>query len=548
MGVAASRRLPSESLMSPNAPGPRHRSVEEALITAARALTSRLDVVGAAEAVLDAVQDVFGATSSWVLLHDAREGHLRTVSFRGPGADAFRQAVIAEDAGIMGLAFTSRQVVFVPDARDDDRWFDVGRVHSTPLGSAFAVPLVVRDRTLGVVGLDAPRFTSDAPPGPVDVARLEAFAAQAAIAIANAQLYEASERDRQRLSALLDERRGLKKRVARLQEEVRATREDVEIIGESASFTEVLRLADLVAAGDTTVILLGETGTGKDLLARRIHARSPRAAGPFVPVNCAALPEGLVESELFGHERGAFTHAVARKAGKFEIADGGTLFLDEVGDLPAAAQAKLLRVLQDSSIERVGGTRPFGVNVRVVAATNRNLEEAIAARTFRSDLFFRLSVFPITLPALRERTDDIPLFARHLVRTFAGRLNKPAREISARALEMLAEYHWPGNVRELQNVIERAVILSTGPVVSQEGIWLPAIAPPVPAAAAAAPAVTTLADADRRAILSALEASAWRISGARGAAERLGTKPTTLHAKMKKLGIRRPAPGRPSTG
>ncbi len=530
--------------MSPDAPVSRDRSVEEALIAAARALTSRLDVVGAAEAVLDAVQDVFGATASWVLLHDAKERRLRTVSFRGPGADAFQQAVIPVDAGIMGLAFTSRQVVFVPDARDDDRWFDVGRVHATPLGSAFAVPLVVRDQVLGVVGLDAPHFTSASPPGAVDVARLEAFAAQAAIAIANAQLYEASERDRQRLSALLDERRGLKRRVARLQEEVRATREDVEVIGESAAFKEVLRLTELVAAGDTTVLLLGETGTGKDLLARRIHARSPRANGPFVPVNCAALPEGLVESELFGHERGAFTHAVARKAGKFEIADGGTLFLDEVGDLPGEAQAKLLRVLQDSTIERVGGTRPFGVNVRVIAATNHDLEDAIAAKTFRSDLFFRLSVFPITLPALRERVEDIPVFVRHLVRVFAAKLNKPAREVSSEAMALLAAYHWPGNVRELQNVIERAVILSSGPVVSPEGIWLPATAPPP----ATAPSVTTLADADRRAILAALDASAWRISGARGAAEKLGTRPTTLHAKMKKLGIRRPRADRSSTG
>jgi formate hydrogenlyase transcriptional activator len=402
---------------------------------------------------------------------------------------------------------------------------------------------VVRDHTLGVVGLDSPRFTSESPPGPLDVARLEAFAAQAAIGIANAQLYEASEHDRQRLSALLDERRGLKRRVARLQEEVKATREEIEVIGDSASFKEVMRLADLVAAGDTTVLLLGETGTGKDLLARRIHARSPRAGGPFVPVNCAAMPEGLVESELFGHERGAFTHAVARKAGKFEIADGGTLFLDEVGDLPGDAQGKLLRVLQDSTIERVGATRPFKVNVRVIAATNRNLEDAILARTFRSDLFFRLSVFPITLPALRERADDIPVFARHLLRVFAARLNKPAREVSAEAMEMLAAYHWPGNVRELQNVIERAVILSSGPVVSPDGIWLPATAPPAPAASA----VKTLADADRHAILAALDASAWRISGARGAAEKLGTRPTTLHAKMKKLGIRRPKAGSSST-
>ena len=516
------------------------RTVEHALVAAARALTSRLDVSGAAEAVLNGVQDVFGASSSWILLHDAREDRLRTVAFRGPGADAFRQAVMPVDAGIMGLAFTSRQMVFVPDARGDRRWFDADRVQSTPLRSVFAVPLVVRGEAVGVVGLDAWRFTADAPPDPIDVARLEAFAAQAAIAIANAQLYEASERDRQRLAALLDERRGLKRRVKRLQEEVRATRGSAPVIGDSAPWQEVLRLADLVAAGDTTVLLLGETGTGKDVLARRIHERGPRADGPFVPVNCAAMPEALVESELFGHERGAFTHAVAQKAGKFEIADGGTLFLDEVGDLPGETQAKLLRVLQDGSIERVGSTRPFRVDVRVIAATNRNLDDAIAARTFRADLFFRLSVFPIVLPALRERVADIPAFARHLVRAFAARLSRPARDISDEALALLAAYHWPGNVRELQNVIERAVILSTGATITAESVWLPASAPPAPERAAG---VTTLAEADRRAILAALDDSAWRISGARGAAEKLGTRPTTLHAKMKKLGIRRPAPG-----
>jgi transcriptional regulator with GAF, ATPase, and Fis domain len=359
------------------------RPVEEALIAAARSLTSRLDVQGASLAVLDAVQDVFGASSSWVLLHEPREHRLRTVAFRGPSADAFRDVVLPVATGVMGLAFRSRQVVFVPDAQQDDRWFDVARVQGTGLRSAFAVPLVVQDRAIGVIGIDTPRYGSERSPRQADITLFEALAAQAAIAIGNAQLYEASERDRRRLAALLDERRSLRRRVTHLQEEARAVHGDG--VGESALWHEVVRLADMVAAGDTTVLLLGETGTGKELLARRIHGQSPRASGPFVAVNCAALPEALVESELFGHEKGAFTNAVARRLGKFELADGGTLFLDEVGDLPAAAQAKLLRVLQDSKVERVGASAPVPVNVRVLAATNQVLEAAIAVQVIVGD-------------------------------------------------------------------------------------------------------------------------------------------------------------------
>jgi formate hydrogenlyase transcriptional activator len=273
------------------------------------------------------------------------------------------------------------------------------------------------------------------------------------------------------------------------------------------------------------------------VLARRIHDRSPRGGGPFVPVNCAALPEALVESALFGHEKGAFTGATARTAGKFEVADGGTLFLDEIGDLPADAQAKLLRVLQDSKVERVGGTQPVAVDVRVIAATNQDLEVAVAAGTFRSDLYFRLSVFPVAVPALRERAADVPLFARHFVERYARKLRRPAREVSDEALQRLLDYDWPGNVRELQNVIERAVILTAGRRVTTEAIWLPRLPRPTTTAPVA---VTTLAEADRRAIRAALDAAGGRVSGPDGAADRLGTKPTTLHAKMKKLGITRP--------
>ena len=516
----------------------RGNSVEVALVAAARSLSSRLDVPGVADALLAAVDHVFGASASWVLLHDDREGLLKTIAYRGADADAFRDVEMPANGGIMGLAFSSRQVVFVPDAQADDRWFDAARVHRTGLRSAFAVPLVCQDRALGVVGLDTARFNASEPPGRADVARLEALAGQAAVAIRNAELFEASERDRRRMAALLDERRGLRRRVATLQEEVRAAGA-LQLVGASEMWQETVRLADIVAAGDTTVLLLGETGTGKELLARRIHDRSGRADGPFVTVNCAALPDALVESELFGHEKGAFTGAIARKPGRFERADGGTLFLDEIGDLPGDAQAKLLRVLQDSRLERVGGTATITVDVRLIAATNKDLESAIAARSFRSDLYFRLGVFPVSLPALRDRPGDIPMLARHFLQVFARKLGRPALRVSAAAMQRLLAYPWPGNVRELQNVMERAVILCNEPVVQPSEIWLPRrrFAPP----AGQARDVTTLAETDRRAILAALDACGWRISGRGGAADRLGTKPTTLHAKMKKLGIRRPA-------
>jgi formate hydrogenlyase transcriptional activator len=526
--------------MAQEASLPASRSIERALIDAARVLTSNLDVLGVAEALLDAVHDVFGATSSWVLLHEPVGQQLKTVAFRGEGADAFRGVAMPADAGIMGLAFKSRRVVFVPRADEDDRWFDVARVHRAGMQSAIAVPLLSGAETLGVAGLDTPHFKADRPPDETDISRLEAFAAQAAVALKNAQLYEASERDRRRLASLLDERRGLRRRVAHLQEEVRAARPPLEMSGEGPEWTRTVALAEVVAAGGTTVLLLGETGTGKEVLARRIHAQSDRAARAFVPVNCAALPDELVESELFGHEKGAFTGAIARKLGKFEIADGGTLFLDEIGDLPPDAQAKLLRVLQDSRVERVGGTSPIAVNVRLIAATNRDLEQAIAAGTFRSDLFFRISVFPIELPPLRDRASDIPILAQHFLTGFAKKLGRPAARLSRAAQLRLRTYQWPGNVRELQNVMERAVILSTAAEVPADAIWLPRRGPTVLSSPHKSE-VTTLADADRRAIAAALDASGWKVSGVGGAAERLGTKPTTLHAKMKKLGIKRPS-------
>jgi formate hydrogenlyase transcriptional activator len=517
-------------------------NIEEALVQAARALTSHLDVDGVCAAVLDAVENVFGARSSWILLFDPGIKQLRTVCARGLGSNAFRDLKMPPDAGILGMAFTRRTVIFVHDAKADDRWYDASRVHEAPLQSVFAVPLMSANEALGVVGLDSPDFDADHPPGEADIARLEALAAQAAIAIANARLYSASEEDRRRLRSLLQEQKRLRDHVTHLEEHVRVTGVFREIVGQSAALKETVEQAALAAPGDTTILLLGETGSGKELLARFIHERSSRSRGPFVPVNCAALPEALVESELFGHEKGAFTGAIARKPGKFEIAHRGTVFLDEIGDLPKEAQAKLLRVLQDRHVQRVGSTQSVEVDVRVVAATNQNLEEAIGTRQFRPDLYYRLSVFPVRLPPLRERRDDIPELARYFMRHFSSRLRRHLDRVTPAALDRLRAYDWPGNIRELQNVMERAVILSKGTAVDVDAIQIASVTAE-PHRVRHAPGVSgvTLAEAERRAILAALEGAHWRVSGSGGAADRLAVKPTTLHAKMKKLGIRRPA-------
>jgi formate hydrogenlyase transcriptional activator len=513
-------------------------NVEHGLIRAARALTANLDVDGVCHAVLDAVGDVFGARSSWILLYHAGTKQLRTACSLGHGSEAFQDLAISPDRGILGLAFKSRKVVFVPNVKDDDRWFDPPRVHAAALESVFTIPLVHGNDVLGVVGLDSPRFSADHPPTEAQIARLEALASQAAIAIANARLYQASEEDRRRLRSLVQEQTRLRGHVTHLEEHIRASGAFRDIVGESGSLRAAVSQATLAAPGDTTILLLGETGSGKELLARFIHERSGRSKGPFVPVNCAALPEALVESELFGHEKGAFTGAIARKPGKFEIANKGTILLDEIGDLPKEAQAKLLRVLQDREVHRVGSTHPIDVDVRVIAATNQDLEGAVETHSFRADLYYRLSVFPIRIPPLRERRDDIPSLAQHFATYFATKLRKRVNGLASSAIRRLQEYDWPGNIRELQNVIERAVVLTQGVVIESEAIMIRSNSHPLPSAKQSD--ALTLADSERSAIIAALDAAHWKVSGSGGAADRLGLKPTTLHAKMKKLGVHRP--------
>jgi len=320
-----------------------------------------------------------------------------------------------------------------------------------------------------------------------------------------------------------------------LRDEINSASMFEEIVGLSKPIKTVLQEVARVAPTDSTVLITGETGTGKELVARAIHKRSARSARPFVAVNCAAIPASLIASELFGHERGAFTGALQRRQGKFELADGGTIFLDEVGELPSDTQVALLRVLQEREFERVGGSRPIRVDVRVIAATNRDLQAAIAERDFRSDLFYRLNVFPVEMPPLRERPTDIPLLVEYFVHRFSKRAGKKITGISNDALDLLRSYPWPGNIRELQNVIERAVIISDGERLTVDSRWLAGRSTQAPASKQ--PLGDALGDRERAMIEAALAETQGRVSGPSGAAAKLGLPRSTLESKIRSLGL-----------
>ncbi|MCG3119984.1 MAG: Anaerobic nitric oxide reductase transcription regulator NorR [bacterium] len=370
-----------------------------------------------------------------------------------------------------------------------------------------------------------------APEPPPELAIMKIFAARAGAELERKRAEDA-------LKQALAELESLKNRIQEenvyLQEEIKKEYNFDEIIGNSAAIKTVFQNIEKVARTDSTVLITGETGTGKELVANAIHTRSLRHGSALIKVNCAALPAGLIESELFGHEKGAFTGATARKKGRFELADGGTLLLDEVGELPLETQVKLLRVLQEQEFERVGGAQTIKVNVRVIAATNRHLEDAVKHGSFRADLFYRLNIFPIPLPALRERPEDIPMLAHHFVGKFARRTGKRVERMAPEALEMLRQYHWPGNVREMANILERAMILCDGGALQKEHIAISPQPAPKPEVA-----VLTLEENERALILKALAEANWVVGGANGAAQRLGLNRTTLLARMKKLGIER---------
>ena len=392
------------------------------------------------------------------------------------------------------------------------------RLIAAGIQSVCCVPLITPTRVLGTLNIASTREHTFSP---ADIDFLSQVAAQAAIAIENATAY-------QEIADLKDQ---LAKEKLYLEDEIRTDRNFGEIVGDSPSFKHVLDQVATVAPTDASVLILGETGTGKELIARAIHELSARRQRTFVKLNCAAIPTGLLESELFGHEKGAFTGAIAQKVGRFELAHQGTLFLDEVGDIPLELQPKLLRALQEHEFERLGGTRTIKVDVRLVAATNRDLSQMITERQFRTDLYYRLSVFPISVPPLRERADDIPKLVRYFTQKYARRMNKPIEDIPQQTMEALARYSWPGNVRELENLIERAVILTRGSTLEVPRSEL-RTAPDMPAS-------LTLEDAEREHIRRTLEQANWVVGGVNGAAARLGMKRTTLQSKMKKLGIAR---------
>ena len=393
------------------------------------------------------------------------------------------------------------------------------------LHSFVALPLISRQRVLGTLNLGARRADLFSPE---DVAVLAQAATQFAIALDNALSYRRIEE----LNAQLAEEK------VYLEDEIRTDHQFEEIIGRSEALKHILKQVETVAPTDSNVLIFGETGTGKELVARAVHGLSRRRQGTFVKLNCAAIPTGLLESELFGHEKGAFTGAIAQRIGRFELAHKGTLFLDEVGEIPLELQSKLLRVLQEREFERLGSSRTIRTDARVIAATNRDLERRVQEHQFRSDLYYRLNVFPITVPPLRERPEDIPLLVRYFVQQFARRMNKSITTIPAEDMRTLVGYTWPGNIRELQNLVERAVILSTGTALAIPVRELEkAAAAPATGAMADPSGAITLEAAERQTILRALRQSGGRVGGPRGAAVVLGMKRTTLQARMRKLGI-----------
>jgi formate hydrogenlyase transcriptional activator len=399
------------------------------------------------------------------------------------------------------------------------------RIHQLVKGeglvSGCGLPLIGRS---GVIGVLTALNRSEKTLQSEDVAFLEQVARQVAIAVENALDFERAIKDRDKET----------KRRLYLEEELRG--EFGAIIGDSPALKGALHLVSVVAPTDSSVLIQGETGTGKELIARAIHNLSGRRDRAFVKLNCAAIPLGLLESELFGHEKGAFTGAIAQKAGRFELAHRGTLFLDEVGDIPLELQAKLLRVLQEQEFERLGSNRTHKVDVRLVAATHRDLIAMVKQGAFREDLYYRLKVFPIHVPTLRQRTDDIPQLVWHFTEFYARRMNKRIDTIPPETMDALVRYGWPGNIRELQNFIERAVILSPHTVLRAPTSELE----PFTAARQSNAAMTGLEEVERDHILSALQASAWVVGGSHGAAERLGMKRTSLVYKMRKHRIVRP--------
>jgi transcriptional regulator with GAF, ATPase, and Fis domain len=470
------------------------------------------------DTIADAALRLCGATAANVFTFDGERLHVAAMAVADASAgDAIRGAFprVPDRGTVASRAILEGSVVSVPDVLLDAH-YSIGEFASAAgFRSAVAIPLVHDGKPIGAIAVGR------AEPGPFpehQVALLQTFADQAVIAIENVRLFIALRRE-------IEGHRRSKATIHALVEDMAAGRDAM--VGDSPALQRVRAQIAQVSGTDSTVLIQGETGSGKELVARAIHAGSRRAERALIKLNCAALPRELVESELFGHEKGAFTGAVQQRRGRFELADGGTLFLDEVGELPLEAQAKLLRVLQDGEFERLGGAQTLRTDVRLVAATNRDLRVEVEAGRFRADLYYRLNVFPIALPALRQRREDIPALVRHFASRMARKLGRSPEAISPAFIEWARGYDWPGNIRELENLVERALIMGDGQ--------------PPPEAQGRTHGGTSLEDVERAHILRVLEEVRWKIEGDAGAARLLGLNPSTLRARLRKLGIQKPA-------
>jgi len=458
-------------------------------------------------------------------LYDPESDVLRLVTYAGPyHRDDYTPIgrVLDLNDSPAGRAFLSQKPVLRRNLELERQTSSEQRAYAHGFRSLCALPLTVRGRRIGAItvgSLGKEQYRE------ADAEFLMEVGNQVAIAVDNMRSHEETETLKARFQA----------EAVYLQEEIKTEHNFEEIIGQSAPLRQLLRNVEQVAPTEATVLIQGETGTGKELVARAVHDRSRRKDRPLVKVNCGSIPAGLVESELFGHEKGAFTGATQRRVGRFELANGGTIFLDEVTELPIDTQVKLLRVLQEGEFERVGSSQTIKVEVRTIAATNRDLKEVVKNGTFRSDLFYRLNVFPLAVPALRQRKDDIPLLVNFFLSKFGKKLGKEPRGVSQKAMDSLLRYHWPGNVRELQNIIERAAVLATGPIVQVDESMMRS------GETEQESVVDTLENAERNHILRALNETHWIVHGKKGAADLLGINPSTLRSRMEKLGIKRPA-------
>ena len=498
-------------------------------------------------AITDALRPVMPFDRSTIFLYDEDRRVLRLVVAESaiPSEYFLPGLELPLEGSHAGSAFCNQRVFFRPDLAVERQYYGEEVLVQEGFRSLVVVPLVVRGKSIGTLNLGSLKPMQY---GAAEAELLQEVANQLALAIENMREYE----EIGRLKAQLEREN------VYLREEIRGEHNFEEIVGNSPELLAALRTVDRVAPTDTTVLILGETGTGKELVARAIHSRSRRHRHPLVKVNCGAIAAGLIESELFGHVKGAFTGALERRIGRFELADGGTLFLDEVGELPLDMQVKLLRVLQEQEFEPVGSSRTTKVDVRIIAATNRHLEQEVAAGRFRADLYYRLNVLPLRVPPLRERRGDIPQLTTFFVQRNAKRIGRSVAGVSRESMQRLTQYQWPGNVRELENVIERALVLSSGGILEigadflptiapiEARVVAPAIAPPVtvrdagpPAAPPAASSGPTLEDVERAHISATLNQTDWVVEGPRGAARILDMHPNTLRSRMKKLGLTR---------